>query len=161
MKLSNRNFLFLALFIGVVVGIAACSKANDFASVNTNADGLALHGFDAVAFFAVDTAVEGNRTYEYVWNGAKWLFANAENLEKFKQNPESYAPQYGGYCSYAVSKGYTADGDPQAWKIVEGKLFLNYSPEVKEIWEKEQSDNIKKATTNWKEFKTKKPEHKG
>lgn len=77
MKLSNRNFLFLALFIGVVVGIAACSKANDFASVNTNAEGIALHGFDAVAYFAVDTAVEGNGAYEFAWNGAKWLFANA------------------------------------------------------------------------------------
>ena len=161
MKLSTRNFLFLALFIGVVVGIAACSKANDFASVNTNAEGIALHGFDAVAYFAVDTAVEGNGAYEFAWNGAKWLFANAENLEKFKQNPESYAPQYGGYCSYAVSKGYTADADPYAFKIVEGKLFLNYSPEVKEIWEKEQLENIQKATENWKGFKTKKPEQRG
>ncbi len=161
MKLSNRNFVFLALFIGIVVGIAACSKASDFASVNTNAEGTALHGFDAVAYFAVDSAVQGNRNYEYAWNGAKWLFANAENLEKFRQNPESYAPQYGGYCSYAVSKGYTADADPQAWKIVDGKLFLNYSPEVKELWEKEQSDNIKKAEGNWKEFETKKPERKG
>ncbi len=85
----------------------------------------------------------------------------AENLEKFRQSPESYAPQYGGYCSYAVSKGYTADADPQAWKIVGGKLFLNYDQEVKEIWEKEESDNIRKATGNWKEFKTKQPEHKG
>lgn len=161
MKLSNRNFVFLALFIGIVVGIAACSKASDFASVNTNAEGTALHGFDAVAYFAVDSAVQGNKNYEYAWNGAKWLFANAENLEKFRQNPESYAPQYGGYCSYAVSKGYTADADPRAWKIVDGKLFLNYSPEVKELWEKEQSDNIKKAEGNWKEFETKKPERKG
>lgn len=80
---------------------------------------------------------------------------------KFKQNPESYAPQYGGYCSYAVSKGYTADADPYAFKIVEGKLFLNYSPEVKEIWEKEQLENIQKATENWKGFKTKKPEQRG
>ncbi len=114
-----------------------------------------------MAYFAVDNAVEGNRTYEFAWNGAKWLFASAENLEKFKQNPEAYAPQFGGYCSYAVSKGYTADGDPKAWKIVDGKLFLNYSEEVKEIWEKEQSANIKKAAGNWETFKTKKPEHKG
>ncbi len=161
MKLSKRNFGLWVLIIGIVIGVAACSKISDFSMVNTSADGVALHGYDAVAYFAVDNAVEGNNTYAYVWNGAKWLFSNAENLEKFKQNPETYAPQYGGYCSYAVSKGYTADGDPKAWKIVEGKLFLNYSPEVKDLWEKEQSDNIKKAEENWKGFKSKKPEHKG
>ena len=161
MKLSNRNFLFLALFIGIVLGFAACSKSADFAEVNTDAQGIALRGFDTVTYFAVNNAVEGNRAYEFTWNGAKWLFANAENLEKFKQDPEAYAPQFGGYCSYAVSKGYTADGDPKAWKVVDGKLFLNYSEEVKGIWEKEQSENIKKAVGNWKMFRTKKPEHKG
>ena len=83
MKLCNRKFLFLALFIGIAVAFAACSKTESFASVNTNKDGFALEGFDAVAYFAVDKAVEGNKTYEFAWNGAKWLFSNAENLEKF------------------------------------------------------------------------------
>lgn len=160
MKLFHRNLFFLAVFIAAVVCFAACSQG-DFVSVNTDADGYAIRGYDAVAYFAIESAVEGNRNYEFAWNGAKWLFANAENLEKFKQDPGAFAPQFGGYCSYAVSKGYTADGDPNAWKIVDGKLFLNYSPGVKELWEKEQSENIRKAAENWKGFKTKKPEHKG
>lgn len=149
------------MFIGIAAALAACAKTENFAAVNTNSDGFALKGFDAVAYFAVDKAVEGNQTYSYAWNGAKWLFSSSENMQKFKQNPEAYAPQYGGYCSYAVSKGYTADGDPKAWKVVDGKLYLNYNPEVKEMWEKEQPQNIKKAEDHWVEFKTKKPEHKG
>lgn len=121
---------------------------------------MALRGFDAVAYFVVDNAVEGNKSYEYVWNGAKWYFANAENLDKFRKQPEAYAPQFGGYCSYAVSKGYTADADPQAWSIVDGKLYLNYSPKVKEMWEQERDANIVKAAANWPGFKENPPEHK-
>jgi len=161
MKLQNRTFLFLALFIGIAVAFAACARTESFATVNTNGEGIALNGFDAVAYFAADKAVEGSKTYEYAWNGAKWLFSSAENLEKFKQDPAAYAPQFGGYCSFAVSKGYTANSDPNAWKIVDGKLYLNYSPEVKKKWEQDQQENIKKAEGNWIEFKTKKPEHKG
>lgn len=153
--------MFLAVFVGIAVSFAACAKTANFAAVNTDGENVALKGFDAVAYFAVENAVAGNPKYEYAWNGAKWLFSNAENLERFKQNPEAYAPQYGGYCSYAVSKGYTADGDPNAWKIVDGKLYLNYNPEVKEIWEKELQQNIKKGQEHWVEFNTKKPEHKG
>lgn len=161
MKLCNRKFLFFVVFVGIAVSLTACAKTGNFAAVNTDGEGVALKGFDAVAYFAVENAVEGNPRYEYAWNGAKWLFANAANLAKFKQNPEAYAPQYGGYCSFAVSKGYTADGDPNAWKIVDGKLYLNYNPEVKEMWEKDQQQNIKKGEEHWVEFKTKKPEHKG
>jgi YHS domain-containing protein len=161
MKLCNRKFLFLVAFVGIAVSLTACTRPANFVAVNKDDEGLALKGFDAVAYFAVENAVQGSPQYEYAWNGAKWLFANAANLEKFKQNPEAYAPQYGGYCSYAVSKGYTADGDPNAWTIVDGKLYLNYNPEVKEMWEKDQPENIKKGEEHWAEFKSKKPEHKG
>jgi YHS domain-containing protein len=157
-----KNILFIGLLS--IVGIAAgCNAVADaaFDPINKTDDGLALRGYDAVAYFAVDKAVEGSPKYEYVWQGAKWLFSSVENLEKFKAAPESYAPEFGGYCSFAVSNGYTADGDPNAWKIVDGKLYLNYSPEVRTMWEKEQSERIKKGEQNWVEFKTKKPKHKG
>ncbi|MEP7147536.1 MAG: YHS domain-containing (seleno)protein [Acidobacteriota bacterium] len=124
-------------------------------------NGVALRGFDAVAYFAVENAVKGDGKYEYVWKGAKWLFSTEENMRKFQANPDMYAPQFGGYCSYAVSKGYTANGDPEAWKIVKGKLYLNYSPEVKKLWEQDQDTRISDGVTNWTEFKTRKPEHKG
>src|SRR5688572_30736298 len=145
MKFCNRRFLFLMLFVGTGVVLASCSRENSFAKVNADEGGVAIRGFDAVAYFAAESAVAGNRNYEYAWNGAKWLFATADNLERFRQNPEGYAPQFGGYCAYAVSKGYTADGDPNAWKIVDGKLYLNYNPDVKTMWEKDQAANIEKG----------------
>jgi YHS domain-containing protein len=153
--------VLLFLIVGIGIFAANCSSENNFKQVNTTAENVAIKGFDTVAYFAENGAIQGKPEFEFVWKGAKWLFANAENLEKFKANPEQFAPQFGGYCSFAVSKGYTADGDPNAWKIVDGKLYLNYSPKVKEMWEKEQEQRIKDGEKNWQEFKTKKPEHKG
>jgi YHS domain-containing protein len=160
-NIRNRTFLLLIALAGVAVAFIACGKTAGVEAINKTADGLAVRGFDTVAFFAEQSAFQGNPTYGYVWNGAKWLFSTPENLEKFKKSPEAYAPQFGGYCSYAVSHGYTADGDPQAWKIVDGKLFLNYNQKTKETWEKEQDRFIKQGEQNWLEFQKKKPEHKG
>lgn len=161
MKLSNRKILLIGLLVGIAVALAACSKAETAVGINTGSDGLAIKGFDAVAYFAVDNAVKGNAKYEYVWNGAKWLFSSEENMKKFQADPETYAPQFGGYCSFAVSEGYTADGDPEAWKVVDGKLYLNYNKKVREKWEQNQNERIEKGASNWKSFQTKKPEHKG
>lgn len=148
------------MIIGAAMGLSACSKLDSFSKVNV-AEGKALRGFDAVAYFAVEKAVEGDPKYEFVWNGAKWLFSNEENMKKFQAEPERYAPQFGGYCAYAVSQGYTADGDPNVWKVVDGKLYLNYSPKAKELWEKDQPNLIEAGKKNWTGFETKKPEHKG
>lgn len=152
--------LFVVLVVAIAAAASSCSKSAGFAAINADSRGYALKGFDTVAYFAVKNAVEGDSKYEYVWNGAKWLFANAENLERFKADPLAYAPQFGGYCSYAVSKGYTADGDPNAWKVVDGKLYLNYSPDVRQRWESDQQANIQNADRNWIEFKTNAPQHK-
>ena len=161
MKLCNRKFLFSVMLIGVAIAVASCNKSETTIGFNTDSNGVALRGFDAVAYFAVENAVKGDAKYEYVWNGAKWFFSSEENMKKFQANPESYTPQFGGYCSYAVSEGYTADGDPEAWKVVDGKLFLNYNKQVKEKWEQNQTERIEKGSANWQQFKKKKPEHKG
>ena len=162
LKIGNRIFIVVASIVGVAVLFAACSKVEyGVAKINTDTDGLAVRGFDTVAFFTESGLVKGSPSHEYVWNGAKWFFASAENLAKFKENPEGYAPQFGGYCSYAVSHGYTADGDPETWKVVDGKLYLNYNQKAKEAWEAEQEKFIKDGELNWKEFQKKKPEHKG
>lgn len=150
----------LILTIVALAGLTACTKTEHFSRVNKNKDNVAIQGFDSVAYFAAESAVKGDAKYEFVWNGAKWLFSSAENLEKFRASPEQYAPQFGGYCSFAVSKGYTANGDPNAWKIVDGKLYLNYSPKVKEMWESDQESRIKEGENNWKKFDTQMPEHK-
>lgn len=161
MKLSNRKFLLFILLIGIASAIGACSRSAETIALNIDSTGKALRGYDAVAYFAVNNAVKGDPKYEYVWNGAKWLFSSEENMKKFQSNPEAYAPQYGGYCAYAVSEGYTADADPEAWEVVDGKLYLNYSTKVKEKWEENHGERINKGNQNWQGFKTKKPEHKG
>ena len=148
--------VFVALFAAMA---AACSNV-ETVSLNTDASGNALRGYDAVAYFAVDKAVKGDPKFEYAWNGAKWFFSSEENMKKFQADPESYAPQFGGYCAYAVSEGYTADADPEAWKVVDGKLYLNYNQEVKQTWEKKEAERIENGRMNWQQFKTKKPEHK-
>lgn len=139
---------------------AACGKVESI-GLNKDASGNALRGYDAVAYFAVDKAVKGDPKFEYTWNGAKWFFSSEENMKKFQADPEAYAPQFGGYCSYAVSEGYTADGDPEAWKVVDGKLYLNYNQEVKRTWEKNEAERINNGKRNWQQFKSKRPEHKG
>jgi YHS domain-containing protein len=161
MKLCNRKCFYLMVLFGIGIALAGCSSTGKSIGVNTDGNGLALRGFDAVAYFAVENAVKGDGKYEYVWNGAKWLFSSEENMKMFQANPDMYSPQFGGYCSYAVSKGYTANGDPEAWKIVDGKLYLNYSPEVKKLWEQDQQQRIIDGEKNWVEFTKKKPEHKG
>lgn len=153
--------IILILVLGIGFIFSACAKTEGVKQVNTTAENVAIKGFDAVAYFADNGAVKGDPKFEFVWSGAKWYFSSAENMEKFKAAPENYAPQFGGYCSFAVSKGYTADGDPNAWKVVDGKLYLNYNQEVKKMWEAEQAERIKNAEKNWQDFKKKKPEHKG
>ncbi|NIP18325.1 MAG: YHS domain-containing protein [Xanthomonadales bacterium] len=93
--------------------------------------------------------VEGSSDHEYEWNGATWRFASADNLDAFKADPEKYAPQYGGYCAWAVAQGYTASTDPEAWEIVDGKLYLNYNDSVQAAWKKDIPGFIQKADTNW------------
>ena len=117
--------------------------------VNTTLFGIAIKGYDPVAYFTDSKPVEGSSDFALEWNGAKWRFANAAHLAAFKATPEKYAPQYGGYCAWAVSQGYTAGIDPAAWKIVEGKLYLNYSTDIQKKWSGDIPGNIGKADKNW------------
>jgi YHS domain-containing protein len=110
---------------------------------------LAIRGYDPVAYFTQQKPVKGSQQFNYSWMGATWLFARAENRDKFAANPAQYAPQYGGYCSFAVSKGHTASIDPEAWRIVDGKLYLNYSKGVQKSWAEDVPGNIQKADQNW------------
>lgn len=139
--------LSIALFV-LTAGLVAASAQKPATNLNGSGD-LALRGYDAVAYHTDGRAVEGRREFEHRWNGARWLFASAEHRDRFAASPEQYAPQFGGYCAYAVSRGYTADIDPQAWKIVEGALYVNYSKRVQRLWEQDIPGNIAKARKNW------------
>jgi YHS domain-containing protein len=116
---------------------------------------LAIKGYDAVAYFTTGKPVKGLKDFEHQWMGGKFRFSSKENLELFKKMPEKYAPQYGGYCAYAVSQGYTAPVDPEAWDLVNGKLYLNYSKSVQKKWREKRDEYITAADKNWPELKAK------
>lgn len=111
--------------------------------------GVAIDGADPVAYFQQGRYIRGSSQHSYQWNNVTWHFSSAQNRDLFASNPEAYAPQYGGYCAWAVSRGYSAPIDPNAWKIVDGKLYLNYSKRVQGMWERDISGNISKADRNW------------
>ncbi|CAH0539919.1 YHS domain-containing (seleno)protein [Vibrio marisflavi] len=110
----------------------------------------ALSGYDTVAYFVEGKPVKGDSDYVTEYKEATWYFSSKENLEKFLRDPEKYAPQYGGYCAWAVSaKNDFASGDPLQWSIVDGKLYINYNKEIKEKWEQDTALHIRQADENW------------
>ncbi len=113
----------------------------------------AVNGYDVVAYFTESKPVVGDTKYSTKWKEATWYFASKQNLEAFKANPEKYAPQYGGYCAYGTSQGHKAPTDPEAWTIVDGKLYLNYNKEVKKKWNKNQKELIEQANSEWPKIK--------
>ena len=115
--------------------------------------GVAIEGTDPVAYFTDGKPVEGSSEFEHEWMGATWRFASAEHRDRFAAEPEKYAPQYGGYCAWAVAQGYTAKIDPEAWKVVDGKLYLNYSKDVQAQWQSDVPGNIAKGDANWPAIK--------
>ncbi len=133
----------------IMCAFLACTKTSHISPVNVTSEGVAIKGYDPVAYFTDKRPVRGVPEFEFVWHGAKWRFASAAHREVFQQDPEKYAPRYGGYCAYAVSQGKTADIDPGAWTIFEGKLYLNLDKDVQRLWEKNMQEYIRKADKNW------------
>jgi YHS domain-containing protein len=110
---------------------------------------LALDGYDAVAYFKTGKPTKGSAEHRLAWNGATWHFSSAGNKAAFEAMPEAYAPQYGGYCAWAVSEGYTAKGDPRIWRIVGGKLYLNYNTSLQTSWQEDIPGRIAKGDKHW------------
>ncbi|MBI3454131.1 MAG: YHS domain-containing protein [Rhodospirillales bacterium] len=141
-----RLFAGLVLIIsGLVVGAAAPAGAQ---AINATR-GIAIQGFDPVAYFTDGKPARGSSEFKFAWNGAEWRFASAQHRDLFAANPEKYAPQYGGFCAYGVSQGVKVGFDPAAWRIVDGKLYLNLNPNVQSIWVQDIPGYNKKADENW------------
>jgi hypothetical protein len=118
--------------------------------VNKTKDaGLAIEGYDVVAYFADGKPAKGSGAFAHEWMNATWRFASAANRDAFAKEPEKFAPQYGGYCAFGVSRGYAVPVDPEAWKVVDGKLYLNYNKDVQTEWNKDVAGYIQKADANW------------
>ncbi len=111
--------------------------------------GIAIDSTDCVAYFTEKRPVAGQAEIALKWRGALWRFASLDNRAAFEANPLAYAPQYGGYCAWAMSEGYTSPTVPEAWRIVNGKLYLNYSRSVLRKWEQDIPGRIARANANW------------
>ena len=133
----------------LLLSISVALSGRQTPSVNTTRSNLAVHGYDVVAYVTKSAAIKGRSEFEYRWQDAIWRFASAEHRDLFHKSPDTYAPQFGGYCAWAVSRGYTADVDPDAWCVVDGKLYLNYSRRVQRMWEQDVAGNIAKGRANW------------
>jgi YHS domain-containing protein len=137
MKYNISTFLFLLL---ALPGIS-----QPIFQIN----GVAIRGYDPVAYFLDNTPTEGLAEYAATWQGVEWRFKSKANMDMFTSNPEKFAPQFGGFCAYGVSDNHKSPTDPSAFTVVNEKLYLNYSPKVKQLWSKDREMHIRRAETNW------------
>lgn len=144
MLMNKLRYIFL-LFCFLATNALAADKI-------FQQDGSAIRGYDAVSYHTLKQPVKGDTQFAFEWKGVNWLFSSQQNRDLFSNNPDKYAPKYGGHCAYAASKGYIAPIDPQAWTVVDDQLYLNYSISVRSLWQKDIPGNIKKADANWPEL---------
>jgi YHS domain-containing protein len=139
---TRRSLILTALAVTLLPPLARAQ------SIFTD-DGVALRGYDPVAYFTEGAPVRGRAEHAADWAGARWHFASAANRAAFLDDPEAFAPQYGGYCAWAVARGYTAPVDPTAWRIVDGRLYLNFDARIQRRWERDIPGFIAAADANW------------
>lgn len=159
--LTSRPAYFLYGAIVIVAAVMAgamfvsplLSAKQEFATYNVDSDNVAIHGYDTVAYFTESKPLKGKDEFEHNWEDSRWQFASATNRELFKANPERYAPQFGGYCAGGLSAGEYANGDPEAWTIVDGKLYLNKSKDLRAFWREAPEAHIEVAKYNWANFR--------
>lgn len=148
MKPSHIHSMFIALLLSFSVSFSMSSQAEPLIYTSFFSD-QALSGYDTVAYFRQGKPVEGDEKFSIEYKGAQWLFSSQSNLDAFILSPESYAPQYGGYCAWAVAHDNTAKGDPEQWHISDGKLYLNYNANIRGQWLERKAELIKTADANW------------
>lgn len=143
--------MLLSRFAGALIALlfAAPAVAAAPAVYTARFSDLAAGGYDVVAYFEDGAAVKGDKEFSFEHDGATWRFSSEEHLQAFKADPAAYAPQYGGYCAWAVSQNYTAPGSPENWTVRDGKLYLNYNDKVQADWLKDPDGFIAKADQNW------------
>lgn len=143
----------LSIMLAGMVSMAIAQSDNRSKQFNLE-DGLAIAGYDAVAYFTQQKAVKGKKEYSYNYDGVTYHFASAANKDAFVKNPSSYEPQYGGWCAYAMgATGEKVEVDPETFKVVDNKLYLFYNSFFNNTlpkWNKEEKDLKQKADKNWK-----------
>jgi YHS domain-containing protein len=139
----KRVFLFLLLLISVP------AFGQNKTLLNLDKQGIAIQGYDPVAFFTQNRPLKGRPEFEIKYNGARYLFASAEDKSTFDANPAKYEPQFGGFCAYAASKNRTAPVKIEAFQIVNGRLLMQYDLDIRKEFNKDAQGNLQKADKNW------------
>lgn len=139
----------MVLSLGLMLRQAAPARAGDHHALIYSRDGVALAGYDTVAYFTVGKAIRGRPEFAVMWRGAIWRFTSGRNLQAFEANPWAYAPQFGGYCAYGMARGHATGTDPLAWHIVDDRLYLIHTPDLLSIWMRAPEDFIHRANANW------------
>lgn len=148
MKLKHLMLAVAAFAAPVAIVSPALADGGVF--VGVEGESIAISGYDAVSYFQGEgVPVDGDAQYTVKWNGADWHFANQANAEAFKANPTAYAPQYGGHCAWAMSRGSLAPGDATLYKLVDGKLYLNFNEGVQKTWLKDIPGYVSKSDPAW------------
>lgn len=140
----------LLVFMLLVTGIGLAQAAEPINTLEKalfghKPNGIAIRGYDTVAYFTQGRPVMGSSDHSTEWMGATWHFSTPEHMNQFIQDPKAYAPQYGGYCAYGVSQGYLVKIEPDQWRIVDNKLYLNFDEDVQTKWLKDIPGFINKA----------------
>jgi hypothetical protein len=147
--LDRRSFLWFAAAALTVSGRGAQAQAPRPVNALGSPEGIAIRGYDPVAYFREGGPRPGRPELTVRHGGAVWRFASAEHKALFEADPERYLPAYGGFCAYGTSRGYLVKIEPEAWSIVDGKLYLNYDLGVRETWLRRTKTYIARADGNW------------
>ena len=149
----NRSGIALAA-VAIALCLAASAVAFAAEEINLTSDGVILHGYDSVAYFVERKPIKGSARHKTEYRGAIYWFASAENRAMFEAEPEIYAPAYGGWCSYGVRVGKKFDIDPNAWQIVENRLFVQLDQGTQLVWAKDKNRNIAIADRLWSSIRS-------
>ena len=145
-----KYLMIAAAALAAPVAMTAPVQADGGVYVGVDGGNIAVGGYDTVSYFQGNgVPVRGDARFTVEYMDAEWHFSSQENADKFEQNPEAYAPQYGGHCAWAMSRGALAPGDPTVYKIVDGKLYLNFNKQVQDMWLKDIAGFISKANLAW------------
>ena len=150
--MTRRFFLYVLGALAITAGALAADKT----LLNLDSDGVAIQGYDPVAFFTLKAPVKGSAEFTSAYHGAKYRFRSAKNKAAFDAEPAKYEPQFGGYCAYGVSKGKLVEIDVEAFQVVDGHLLLQYSKGVRDTFNEDSAGNLKKAEANWPKLLEKK-----
>lgn len=152
MPIQRLNLQQLMMVFAILFGLIAASGASASARNQLPQYGTALSGYDAVAYHTQNAAVRGDTGYVVYHKGLAYMFANKDNFDAFQANPGKYEPAYNGYCAMGVALGRKLPGDPEAFRVVDGRLYLNVNQRIQKNWSKDIPGNIAKADQNWPEI---------